>query len=38
MAALADVPRQVRTEQNWLALEQARFFLDAVADDRLAAP
>jgi integrase len=37
VAALVDVPRQVRGERSWLAPTQARIFLDAVAGDRLAA-
>jgi integrase len=37
VAALVDVPRQVRAERSWLTPAQARVFLDAVVDDRLAA-
>lgn len=37
VAALVDVPRQVRKEREWLTPEQGRRFLDAVAEDRQAA-
>jgi integrase len=37
VAALVDVPRQVRTERAWMTPEQARVFLESVADDRFAA-